>query len=415
MANYHQYQTHQTDEDEGVVLHDEDVTGTTDEAPNLPGNLQNVLSSTSNHAANSKSPQQRQAKFANIMYDIGKHRTIHRGALIDRGANGGILGDDARIIAETDRVVNVQDLKIVSAGGVVDSQHGPVIAIFHQYAHMGSGKSIHSSIQLEAFGLEVNDKSCKVAGGRQRIVTPDGYIHPLQIQDGLAYTSMRPYTDKEWMTLPHVHWTQDKDWDPSVLDHSLGDRDEEWFDAVANIAELPNKHLFDEFGNYHRRTANVENHVTEASQALSIALHAREVHTREPDYIALRPHFGYTSEDIVKRTFQATTQLGRLSSATHLKWQYHSLNPALNVHCHNEPVATDTIYANTPAIDDGSTCAQLFFGTKTYVTEVYGMKTDCQFINTLEDTIHSYGAMDKLVSDRAQVEISKRVQDILRA
>ena len=85
--------------------------------------------------------------------------------------------DDARIIAETDRVVNVQgirdhqvtDLKIVSAGGVVDSQHGPVIAIFHQYAHMGSGKSIHSSIQLEAFGLEVNDKSCKVAGGRQRL------------------------------------------------------------------------------------------------------------------------------------------------------------------------------------------------------------------------------------------------------
>ena len=35
LANYHQYQTHQTDEDEGVVLNDEDVTGTTDEAPNL--------------------------------------------------------------------------------------------------------------------------------------------------------------------------------------------------------------------------------------------------------------------------------------------------------------------------------------------------------------------------------------------
>ena len=307
------------------------------------------------------------------------------------------------------------DLKIVSAGGVVDSQHGPVIAILHKYGHMGSGKSIHSSIQLEAFGLEVNDKSCKVTGGRQRIVTPDGYIHPLQIKDGLAYIVMRPYTDKEWMILPHVHWTQDKDWDPSVLDHSLGDHDEEWFDAVTDITELPNKHLFDEFGNYRRRTANVENHVTEASQALSIAIHAREVHTREPDYIALRPHFGYTSEDIVKRTFQATTQLGRLSSATHLKRQYQSPNPALNVHRHNEPIATDTVYADTPAIDDGSTCAQLFFGTKTYVTEVYGMKTDHQFINTLEDTIRSYGAMDKLVSDRAQVEISNRVQDILRA
>ena len=174
------------DEDEGVVLHDEDGADTTDEEPNpllafltsrgesaSPGDLQNVLSSTSIHAATSKPSQQCLAKYANITYDVGKHCTTYRGALIDRGANGGILGDDARIIAETDRVVNVQgicdhqvtDLKIVSAGGMVDSQHGPVIAIFHQYAHMGSGKSIHSSIQLEAFGLEVNGKSCKVIGG----------------------------------------------------------------------------------------------------------------------------------------------------------------------------------------------------------------------------------------------------------
>ena len=186
LANYHQYQAHQMDEDEGVVLHDEDGADATDEEPNpllafltsrgdsaSPGDLRNVLSSTSNRAATSKPSQQRLAKYTNITYDVGKHCTTHRGALIDRGANGGILGDDARIIAETDRVVNVQgirdhqvmDLKIVSASGVVDSQHGPVFAIFHQYAHMGSGKSIHSSIQLEAFGLEVNDKSCKVTGG----------------------------------------------------------------------------------------------------------------------------------------------------------------------------------------------------------------------------------------------------------
>ena len=429
LANYHQYQAHLTDisnDDAEVVLSDENVAHTTDDSPSpllafltsrgdnaSPGDLRNVLSSTSSRAAKSKPTQQRQASFANLTYAVGKHRTTHRGALIDRGANGGIVGDDARIIAETDRVVNVQgirdhqvtDLKIVSAGGVVDSQHGSVIAILHQYAHMGSGKSIHSSIQLEAFGLEVNDKSCKVTGGRQRIVTPDGYVHPLQIKDGLAYLSMRPFTDKEWETLPHVHWTQDKDWDPSVLDHALGDHDEEWFDAVTDITELPNKHLFDEFGNYRRRTAIVENHITEPYSDLSIAINARNVQAQEPDYIALRPHFGYTSGDVIKRTFQATTQLGRLSSATHLKWQYRSPNPALNVHRRNEPVATDTVYADTPAIDDGSTCAQLFFGTKTYVTEVYGMKTDRQFINALEDTIRFHGAMDKLVSDRAQVEI----------
>jgi hypothetical protein len=44
-----------------------------------------------------------------------------------------------------------------------------------------------------------------------------------------------------------------------------------------------------------------------------------------------------------------------------------------------------------------------------------GMHNEAQFINTLEDVIHKRGAMDKLISDSAQVEISKRVKDVLRA
>jgi hypothetical protein len=34
------------------------------------------------------------------------------------------------------------------------------------------------------------------------------------------------------------------------------------------------------------------------------------------------------------------------------------------------------------------------------------MSNDKQFINTLEDNIRYRGAMDKLISDRAQLEIS---------
>ena len=46
---------------------------------------------------------------------------------------------------------------------------------------------------------------------------------------------------------------------------------------------------------------------------------------------------------------------------------------------------------------------------------VYGMKTTQEFATTLQDTIRRYGAMDKLISDRVQVEISNKVLDILRA
>ena len=79
----------------------------------------------------------------------------------------------------------------------------------------------------------------------------------------------------------------------------------------------------------------------------------------------------------------------------------------------SKPVAADTVHSDTPAIDDGSTCMQLFVGTATLVTDVYRMKTDKQFVNTLEDNIRKLGAIDKLISDRAQSEISNRVKDIL--
>ena len=42
------------------------------------------------------------------------------------------------------------------------------------------------------------------------------------------------------------------------------------------------------------------------------------------------------------------------------------------------------------------------------------MKSDKEFVYTLEDNIRKLGAMDKLLSDRAQLEISNKVLDILR-
>ncbi|KAK1734452.1 hypothetical protein QTG54_014959 [Skeletonema marinoi] len=45
---------------------------------------------------------------------------------------------------------------------------------------------------------------------------------------------------------------------------------------------------------------------------------------------------------------------------------------------------------------------------------VHGMTTDGEFINTFEDEIRQRGAMDTIISDRAQAEVSNRVKTILR-
>ena len=54
-------------------------------------------------------------------------------------------------------------------------------------------------------------------------------------------------------------------------------------------------------------------------------------------------------------------------------------------------------------------------GRKTLVIDIYSIKNQHDFVKTLQDNIRQRGAMDMLVSDRAQVEISQQCRDILRA
>jgi hypothetical protein len=135
--------------------------------------------------------------------------------------------------------------------------------------------------------------------------------------------------------------------------------------------------------------------------------------TLEPDYRQLRPRLGWLPIDAIKKTFERTTQLARMPMSTILKKRYKSLNPALNVHSRDKPVATDTIYSDTPAIDCGVTSAQLFVGTKTHTADVYPIKSNKQFVNMLLDNITQHGAPTKLISNRAQVEISECVKQVL--
>ena len=97
-----------------------------------------------------------------------------------------------------------------------------------------------------------------------------------------------------------------------------------------------------------------------------------------------------------------------------MRKHFKSRFPAFNIPRRSEEVATDTIFSDTPAIDSGVTMAQIFVGKRTLVTDVYPLKSQKQFVNTLEDNIRFRGAMTKLISDYAKVEISNKVKDILR-
>ena len=87
---------------------------------------------------------------SNIKYHVSEHKHQHRGALIDRGANGGVLGADAIVVFEHLRTIDVTGidnqelthLKIVDATARVVTNKGPVILILQQYAYLGTGSTI---------------------------------------------------------------------------------------------------------------------------------------------------------------------------------------------------------------------------------------------------------------------------------
>ena len=355
---------------------------------------------------------------------IFQHANHTNNQLVDRGANGGLAGSDMRVIYKTHRKINisgidnheVNGLDVVTAATLLNTSLGKVIGIFNEYAHLGKGSSIHSSGQLEWFKTLVDEKSIKV-GGTKLITTLEGYSVPLLIKDGLAYaTSLGRPTDQDMDTYPHVFFTSPDEWDPSVLDHDPPPLD--GLDPSQVLDQPFGDPMFDAYGDFNEHIIANLNILLDAppEDYGSYIANLHQGSSQEPDWNALRPFFAWTSPSSIQDTFNVTTRHG---SAPHtqdyIKKHLKSRNPVFNIPRRSEAVATDTIFSDTPAVDDGSTMAQFFCGRDTLVCDAYGIKSTKQFINTLSDNIRKRGAMDTLISDGGKYEISKRVTDLLRS
>ena len=78
--------------------------------------------------------------------NIGGVAKATKGSLMDNGANGSMAGDDVLITAYHDHDCaqvtgiagnSLDDLRIVTAAGLIESTDGSVIGSFHEYARHG--------------------------------------------------------------------------------------------------------------------------------------------------------------------------------------------------------------------------------------------------------------------------------------
>ena len=135
---------------------------------------------------------------------------------------------------------------------------------------------------------------------------------------------------------------------------------------------------------------------------------------QEPDWNTQRLFLAWTSPSSIKDTFNVTTRHGTApNTQDYIKKHFKPRNPVFSIPRCSEAAATDTIFSDTPAVDDGPTMAQFFCGHDTLICDAYGIKSTKQFINTLSDNIRKWGAMDTLISDGGKYDISKGVTDFL--
>ena len=360
-----------------------------------------------------------------ITYHVPQANQAKHGSLVDGGANGGLAGSDVRVLSPSSRKCTVTcidnhempGLDLVQCAALVQTNHAMVNLIMNEYAYYGRVHSIHSSGQIEWYSYIVDDKSVQV-GGQQRIVTIDGYFMPLISRGGLMYLEVQGIpTDKDLQTYPSVHLTSPHEWDPSVLDYEHPENNEEPDWAIDPNENFQFDTNFDEFGDNVNRSLSILDILDDTSPISPIykLMVNKHVFQCTPvDYEKLRPFFGWVNSDIVKQTIDQTTQWGVALDSFPMKRQLKSRNPALNVPRRHEPVATGSFCSDTPAVDSGVEQAQGIVGRDSLVTDVYHLKSGKQFVNRLEDNIRRRGPMEKLLSDSAKTEISKKVMDILR-
>ena len=378
---------------------------------------------------------------------------------MDGGSNGGMAGDDCLILGVSlyDKVdilavgPGIKDVPVGTAVTKVHCKHnGTVLAFLHQYACQegsdgyGVGPTIHSTVQMEHFGLDVQDK---ISHGKKYIKTPDGFEFELRTRNGLTYLKQARPELEDFNRYPHVFFTSDVPWDPSQFDdeedenandNDPGD-DSDRNDSQIEVEDVnDNSSCGDDFSvksdehvedgvidTYTKEELNLYKCLQEAHGTLEIFLGdtiipPKGILPQRPDFELLRPYFGWIPAARVKATLANTTQFYKAENRYPIRQHFKSRFPAANVPRLPGTVASDTWISDTPALDDGQpghggcTLLQIFHGVETELTEGIPVAQKSDFPKALMDFIRLWGAPANLFTDGTWEEASKAVNDIFR-
>ena len=306
--------------------------------------------------------------------DVEDDIHVQEEVLIDSGADTSCLGPAFRVIATTDRIVDIVgydenkvavDLPIGDGVTLATNAEGEKVLLRVNEAIINANcKSILSVDQMRHYDIDVNEKP-KRYGGKQNLVTLEEQELPLRYKESLVWLKIERPSKEDLTSYPIIQLTSDQPWDPG------NQCDDE-------------------------RAAN-----------------PTRMRPKPPEVERIRQCLGWKPHEVVEKTMKATTQYVRNSLRLPMRQHFKTRNRALFVNRLRETVCTDTFFSSVKALN-GETCVQLYVGKTSALTEVFGMTSESQMYETLQDFIIKWGAPNCLFSDGAKAEFSKNVKRILR-
>ena len=371
----------------------------------------------------------------------------------DGGTNICAMGRHFRTIAYSGRYANMtgfandlekHDVPIASGlTKVMDRWGQPCLLGMHEAAELKYNESsLISTNQSREAGTWIDDVM-KRHGGTQTIVAQvEGWDNEtrefdLEAESGLLKIECQYPTDDELNSLPRVWLTaNEKPWDPDVLDddtvtvpscyqtnHQVTDSDTE-DNKKHDMEELME---MDNFAKQVGRQnvlvqaiwiatgmSTIANVTSKVMNLVGSKTSKRSAKIKDPDLDLYRPRLGWLPLETIKKTFENTTQLYMHVPSFHpFRKHLKSRAPQLNVPRLAETYATDTGFASETALG-GINCFQLFVGKSSLRTAVFGMQSEDQGPEALEDFIRDKGAPYVIKNDNSKMQTSKAWSKILR-
>ncbi|MGH7973894.1 MAG: hypothetical protein ACREBR_00110, partial [bacterium] len=300
----------------------------------------------------------------------------------DSAANISVLGDNWYVVERSMRTIDIvgfaedlerKDVPIVNAITKTILPSGKSILLqVNEEAYLSKGDSLLSKIQVGSSGIHVDD-DLHFGSGYIMAEEQFGANIPLKMELGMVYVQIEIPTEEDLEKLSVMVLTSDMPWNPANIKMPIG------------------------FANAIKGTVSFENEKEKIKK--------------------LATRLGTVNLDIVKKTLNCTTWMGKLDPRIPLRRHIKARLPHMGLVRINEKISMDTVYpSKTITMKDynGFTCAQIFVGMESTFIFIVLMKAEKDGPGALQDFIRFVGCPLCLHNDRSKMQLNEEIKKICR-